>query len=66
LHRSYVKIKCANGKYLKIDKDHGDKLIANGVDQKDGDLFEYAQIEDSTSVFRAANCKYACAEYYYN
>jgi len=66
LHRSYVKIKCANGKYLKIDKDHGDKLIANGVDQKDGDLFEYAQIEDSTSVFRAANGKYACAEYYDN
>jgi hypothetical protein len=66
LHRSYVKIKCANGKYLKIDKDHGDKLIANGVDQKDGDLFEYAQIEDSTSVFRATNGKYACAEYYDN
>lgn len=66
LHRSYVKIKCANGKYLKIDKGHGDKLIANGVNLNDGDLFESAQIEDSTSVFRASNGKYACAEFFDN
>ncbi len=66
LHRSYVKIKCANGKYLKIDKDHGDKLIADGSNQSEGDLFEYAQIDDSSSVFRAVNGKYACAEFYDN
>jgi hypothetical protein len=66
LHRSYVKIKCANNKYLKIDKDHGDKLIANGSNQSEGDLFEYAQIDDSSTVFRAVNGKYACAELYDN
>jgi hypothetical protein len=66
LHRSYVKIKCANGKYLKIDKDHGDKLIANGENQQDGELFEYAQIDESVSVFRATTGKYACAEFYDN
>jgi hypothetical protein len=65
-HRSYVKIKCANGKYLKIDKDHGDKLIASGDNQNDGELFEYAQIDETNSVFRATTGKYACAEFYDN
>jgi len=66
LHRSYVKIKCANGKYLKIDKDHGDKLIAIGENQNDGELFEYSQIDDKSSVLRATTGKYACAEFYDN
>jgi hypothetical protein len=66
LHRSYVKIKCANGKYLRIDKDHGDKLIASGENQYDGELFEYAQIDEVNSVFRATTGKYACAEFYDN
>jgi len=66
LHRSYVKIKCANGKYLKIDKDHGDKLMASGENQNDGELFEYSQIDDRNSVFRTTTGKYACAEFYDN
>lgn len=66
LHRSYVKIKCANGKYLTIDKDKGDKLIANAVNQKDGELFEYAQIQDSSFIFRASTGKFSCSELYDN
>ena len=66
LHRSYVKIKCANGKYLKIDKGHGDKLVAIAENQNEGELFEYAQIDESNSVFRATTGKFACAEFYDN
>ena len=66
LHRSYVKIKCTNGKYLRIDKDHGDKLIASGENQYDGELFEYAQIDETNYVLRTTTGKYACAEFYDN
>jgi hypothetical protein len=65
-HRSYVKIKCSNGKYLKIDKDNGDKLTATANDQNEGELFEYAQIDDSTSVLRASTGKFTCSEFYDN
>ena len=66
LHRSYIKIKCANGKYLRIDKDHGDKLVATASAESEAELFEFAQIDDSTSVLRASTGKFACAEFYDN
>ncbi|MFM7015428.1 MAG: hypothetical protein ACKOX3_03775 [Bacteroidota bacterium] len=66
LHRNYVKIKCANGKYLKIDKEHGDKLMAIGNTSSDGELFEYSLLDDSTTVLRASTGKFACAEFYDN